>query len=193
MEISPALSEQFAALLSAQVRRGMDAKARSGWLPGRAPVGYKNITRGGQKLIVVDDEKAPLIRAAFELVGEKHVLPSVVLKQLRKQAPASGAGGFVGMAVFYSLLTNPFYMGLIRYHGELIPGEHQPIVSPELFEAVQARLEKLTSARSLRLRMHFGEACDNVDQSGAAQSRTGDRHCDAAARPGKRRDTAATE
>jgi hypothetical protein len=37
------------------------------------------------------------------------------------------------------LLKNRFYIGEVVYRGEVHPGEQQPIVDNELFEAVQAK------------------------------------------------------
>jgi hypothetical protein len=35
------------------------------------------------------------------------------------------------------ILTNPFYLGQVRYKGQPLPGNHPPLVSQELFDAVQ--------------------------------------------------------
>ncbi len=37
------------------------------------------------------------------------------------------------------LLKNRFYVGEVVYRGEVHPGEQQPIIDKELFEAVQAQ------------------------------------------------------
>ncbi len=34
------------------------------------------------------------------------------------------------------LLKNRFYLGEVVYRGEINPGEHEPILEPQLFEAV---------------------------------------------------------
>ncbi len=36
------------------------------------------------------------------------------------------------------MLNNPFYLGLVKYQGELIPGRHEPLVTEALFQRVQA-------------------------------------------------------
>lgn len=54
----------------------------------------------------------------------------------------------------YQLLTNPLYMGQMRYKSELHPGDHEAIVDSALFQKVQIQLEqnnlshRLLSARS---------------------------------------------
>jgi site-specific DNA recombinase len=48
------------------------------------------------------------------------------------------------------LLKNRFYIGEVVYRGEVHPGEQQPIVDKELFEAVQAKLKDRAVARKVR-------------------------------------------
>jgi hypothetical protein len=51
------------------------------------------------------------------------------------------------------LLANKTYMGLIDWNGVLVQGQHQPLVSPELFQQVQDLLAA-RSARGTRERKH---------------------------------------
>jgi DNA invertase Pin-like site-specific DNA recombinase len=51
--------------LSEEVQKGMTEKAERGEFPQRAPVGYKNDLTTHR--IVVDDEKAPIVRRMFEM------------------------------------------------------------------------------------------------------------------------------
>ena len=47
------------------------------------------------------------------------------------------------------LLQNRFYVGEIAYRGEIYPGEHEPILDRDLFDAVQARLAEGAVKRKL--------------------------------------------
>lgn len=40
------------------------------------------------------------------------------------------------------MLTNPFYYGVFRLKGELHPGSHPAMISKEIFDDVQKRLEE---------------------------------------------------
>jgi DNA invertase Pin-like site-specific DNA recombinase len=42
-----------------------------------------------------------------------------------------------------SMLQNPFYMGFVRYKGQLIPGKHPALVDRELFETAQKVRQQL--------------------------------------------------
>jgi hypothetical protein len=45
------------------------------------------------------------------------------------------------------ILHNPFYTGRVQYKGKLMPGAHEPLVGPEVFDLVQDTLRK-NSGRS---------------------------------------------
>ena len=51
------------------------------------------------------------------------------------------------------LLKNRFYVGEVVYRGETHRGEHEAIIEPELFEAVQAKLNGAAVDRQLRLKV----------------------------------------
>jgi hypothetical protein len=40
------------------------------------------------------------------------------------------------------ILSNPFYIGLFKYAGELHKGKHEPIISKKLFDGAQEMLRK---------------------------------------------------
>ena len=50
------------------------------------------------------------------------------------------------------LLKNRFYIGEVVYRGEMHRGEHEPILTRDLFEAVQAKRAANAVARQHRLR-----------------------------------------
>jgi hypothetical protein len=57
-----------------------------------------------------------------------------------------------GVGPLAHLLRNRFYIGEVVYKGKVHPGEQAPIIDPELFEAVQAKLAAGSNARQLKLR-----------------------------------------
>src|SRR6266540_4202562 len=60
-------------------------------------------------------------------------------------------GGRFGVGALAHLLKNRFYIGGVVYRGEVHRGEHEPILDPTLFEAVQAKLAAQAVARRRRL------------------------------------------
>jgi site-specific DNA recombinase len=121
--------------LSVNVRRGLREKLRRGEFPGWAPVGYLNDHR--LHSIIPDEQKAPLIRRAFETYATGHYTAA----ELRRTITSWGLTGHSGKPIALSkipvMLTNPFYIGLFRYKGEIHEGVHEPIVSKQVFDRVQ--------------------------------------------------------
>ena len=70
LQISMSQSQYFSSKLSQDVTRGMKKKREKGWRPHRAPAGYLNDPESpkGEKKILVDDLRFPLIKSAFEMM-----------------------------------------------------------------------------------------------------------------------------
>ena len=60
-------------------------------------------------------------------------------------------GGRFGVGALAYLLKNRFYIGEVVYRGEVHRGEHEAILDPTLFEAVQVKLAGRARARRSRL------------------------------------------
>ncbi len=132
------MAKNFIDNLSEEVKKGMAEKVKRGDYPHQAPVGYLNdqLTR----LIVLDEEKAPFVTKMFEW----YATGDFSLEDLRKRAVASGFRPTkkgtrpISKSMIEWILKNPFYTGRFRWKGGMYPGNHEPIISLELFERVQA-------------------------------------------------------
>jgi site-specific DNA recombinase len=69
----------------------------------------------------------------------------------RRDGQKSGGIPF-GVGSLAHLLKNRFYIGEVNYRGEVYRGEHEPILTRDLFEAVQEKLAGNAVARQLRLK-----------------------------------------
>ncbi len=129
-------SKYYVDSLSENTKRGLREKIRRGEYPGKAPFGYLNDYR--TKRIIVDRERAPLVRHAFE----QYASGTVILDDLRKFFMANGVctknGKMFGRTFVSDLLSNPIHYGHFRYDGEVYEGSHESIIPKELFDRVQA-------------------------------------------------------
>jgi site-specific DNA recombinase len=139
--------------LSEESSKGMMEKARQGLYPSNAPIGYLNNRE--TRTIYVDKHKAPEIRRLFEHYAT--FKPS--FKAMSKFATAIGLqskrGTPLSPEVIRAILRNPIYIGDIRWKGEYFAGKHEPIVSRELFQAVQDRFGGTNVARPRRHNFAF--------------------------------------
>ncbi len=139
-----------------RIRDKIAASKRKGmWMGGPVPLGFAVDNR---RLVIVPEE-ADLIR---HIMQRYLVLPSVVALadelnaqghrtkiQNRTSGPHKG-GCIFRRGTLYHLLANPIYRGKIVHKGEVFEGEHDAIVTQELWEQVQNQLRDQSSGGSKR-------------------------------------------
>jgi len=126
--------------LSENTKRGLRQKVKRGEYPGFAPIGYLNDPR--IKNVVMDKKKSIIIRNAFELYAENNSRLEDVSNFLAQQGITSRSGKNLKRDRISFILSNPFYVGLFRYAGEIYEGKHQPIISKKIFDKVQEILKQ---------------------------------------------------
>jgi site-specific DNA recombinase len=133
---------------SERIRDKIGASKRKGlWVGGVVPLGYQARDR---KITVVADE-AKTVRHIFRRyldLGSLNLLladlgRTGVKTKLRPLSNGRTIGGIPftrgSLAAF---LRNRFYIGEVRYKGEVFPGEQPAILDRALFEAVQTQLDR---------------------------------------------------
>ena len=138
---------------SERVRDSAYQKVRNGGWPGPAPTGYVNDT--ARKTIEVDLAMGSIVRQVFEVYAREIISLAELVKRARTMGLRTRKGGTLGKGALHKLLTNPFYCGLIRWQGRLYPGNHDPLVSRDLFDRVQERLSSRATPRGKRRRFPF--------------------------------------
>lgn len=125
------------------------AKKEGRWM-GCPPVGYINRTsETGKKHIVIDPGRGELMKWAFHEIASGFLAADQVRKLLVIQGlKCSGS-------TFYNAIRNPVYCGRIyipAYMDEeayYVKGQHQPLISEELFDQVQDILNGYKRAKRL--------------------------------------------
>ena len=128
---------------SQRTRDALMQKFRGGWQPTPPPVGYRSI--GGdreRKYCEPDPLTAPVIKELYEIYSTGSYSILEVQEWLEERNIISRNGTPIGHSVICTILNNPFYYGLIRWHGETSMGKHEPIISKELFDTCQYVLAK---------------------------------------------------
>ena len=136
LQIAFGQSKYFVDSLSENTKRGLRQKVRRGEMPGLAPVGYLNDPR--TKTIVIDREKAPIVKQAFEMfaTGKYRILDIADFLAENGLISKTGRSWKIDR-VSKQILSNPFYYGHFRYLGEIHEGVHEPIITKKLFDQVQ--------------------------------------------------------
>ena len=133
-------SKYYVDNLSENIRRGIRQKIRNGVYSGPAPVGYLNDPLA--RTIVVDKDKAPLVRKMFELYATGNYTIDRLTDTMNSLGFATRNGKPLHLSKCQAILANPFYYGLMRYWGELFEASHEPIITKKLFEKCQEIMRK---------------------------------------------------
>jgi len=115
-------------IIGDRTKFGMARKAKEGGFITKAPKGYKLVN----KELVIDEEQVNAVKSVFE----EYLNSEISLTQLAKKYNMTTAG-------IKKLLKNLTYLGKVKFAGKVSQGTHKPIITPELFNKVQAKLENL--------------------------------------------------
>jgi hypothetical protein len=142
---------------SERIRDKIAASKRKGlWVGGPLPFGY-DMKDGKINVVEHEAEQVRLIyRRYLELSGVNALVRDLkernIRTKMRSLATGDTRGGipFERGTLFY-LLRNRFYIGKVKYKGEILPGEQPPIIERALFDAVQQKLtDQWTTGTSIR-------------------------------------------
>lgn len=127
------------------VKRGIRAKCEMGWRPGPAPIGYINRSYSGVKDMVLDNDRAPIVKEMFERSGLQKQSGRKIKDWLDESGFTTKAGAQLSLSQIYRILTNPFYYGYFAYPagGPLYKGLHQPLITKELYDIVRSRINTI--------------------------------------------------
>jgi len=141
-------AERIRDKIAASKRKGM-------WMGGHVPLGYLAVDRK----LIIEEEGARRVRHMFsrylELGSVTALAREIGTFRAAQENPAGGNDPNarphrLSRGQLYYLLSNPIYVGKIRHHDRVHDGEHQGIIDPEQFDAVQARLAEKAPQRRHR-------------------------------------------
>jgi DNA invertase Pin-like site-specific DNA recombinase len=137
-DMQAAFSRYFSAQLSERVKTAMEAKAKKGLYPSLAPLGYGN--DNATRTIIPDPQVAPLLRELFETYANTDMSLASLVQWARKRGLTSREENPLRKSTLHKLLTNPIYVGVVRWGEVTAKGQHDPIVPQYLFDRVQEKL-----------------------------------------------------
>ena len=130
---------------SRQVAQKMKARMQSGYWVHKAPVGYRyEKVKGRGSVLVAVEPVASIVRDAFEGYALGRFQSDAELKRYLESFPEypRNREGVLVQQRITDLLTQPIYAGYIcsdTYSIHWLKGQHEPLISLETFDKVQAR------------------------------------------------------
>jgi DNA invertase Pin-like site-specific DNA recombinase len=159
LAVLAALAESYLDNLSEETSKGKRARAQAGLPNGDVPYGYRNPEEGTERsgagvnnaaVPVVVPEEAEAVRLAFEWYATGQYSHASVAKALNdagyRMVSKRHPGGYpFTKDTVTAMLQNRFYTGVVTLYGEEVRdaegqpvGKHDPIISQDLFDRVQA-------------------------------------------------------
>lgn len=157
-DIEIVLAKKYISNLSEEVKKGQKEKIAQGWLPSKPPLGYETIGEKGHKTHIIDTEKSPFIKKAFEYYSTGNYSLISLREKLYEDGLRTRNGSKLSKSRLEDILRDPFYMGYMRWKDiTYTNGLHKPLVSKELFEKVQFMLTRGKSPHYKRHTFQFSK------------------------------------
>lgn len=133
----------FAQLEREQIRERMElgrvARAKEGYFHGGGfvPIGYDYI----DSKLVINDYEAMQVREIYDLFLKGYAITRI--HKIIKSKYTNKYGNWLTETTIRSCLTSPLYYGMVTFAGVMYEGQHEPIVTKEMFDKVQKRIKDL--------------------------------------------------
>ncbi len=160
--ILEAMAEYYSINLAEEVKKGMTEKAHQGGFQTSPPFGYKI---GENNTLQIVEEEATYVRYIFTQFAIHNKGKSQITRQLANIGVKSKRGNPIDIRNIDYILQNPVYIGKVRWtptekvrrnfnHPDTIVanGQHEPIISNELFQKAAEKIATKASITKARKR-----------------------------------------
>ena len=149
------MARNYSLNLGEETIKGMLEKARAGIYPSFAPVGYRNADGpAGKRVIVADPDTAPVITELFDRFATGSYSIKALVAELRVEGITLRGRRFSSSTV-HQILRKRLYMGDFDWDGTTYQGTHEPLVTRECWERVQALLEARARTKTRKVKHDF--------------------------------------
>ncbi|NMJ40892.1 recombinase family protein [Roseomonas sp. JC162] len=125
------------------------SKARGMWMGGKVPLGYDVQNRK----LIINEAEATRVRRIFELFIETGSGVETV-RRLQAESSASKSGRLLNKGDVYKALNLRTYIGEVTHKRNIYRGEHEAIVSRDLWDRAHAILQVSPRTRAAQNRQH---------------------------------------
>jgi site-specific DNA recombinase len=140
--VRAAVSQYERQMIARRGRMAAEAIARQGRYNGPRPTGY----RFEDSLLVPVPHEVEIVHRVFsEYAGGRGF--SEIARGLNADSIPTVRRGKWRVATLRAMLTNPLYIGRVRFRGEEREGQHEGIIERELWDRVQALIRVQTSSK----------------------------------------------
>ena len=136
-------------VIGERIRDKVAASRRKGmWMGGYVPLGY----RVENRKLLVNEEEAASVRLIFERFVKLGSI-KLLMGELQAAGIRSRRGYMLDKGALYKLLNNRVYIGEAVHKGEAYPGEHEAIISTDLWRRAHAIMGESPRMRANQTRL----------------------------------------
>jgi site-specific DNA recombinase len=139
-------AELFSDQLAVHVRKSQRQRAELGLPLGHVPFGYRTPEPG--RVPQLEPREAAAVREVYKRRAEGESTGSLAT-WLNNQGFKTLKGGIFTAHAVKDMLNCRFHLGKVSYNTEEYPGQHEAIITEELFQRVQARKVKRAITRTV--------------------------------------------
>jgi len=154
LNIEGSMANQYILDLSKNVKRGIQTKIEKGLWPNYAPIGYLNDSKGG---LLVDKVRAKYIKKIFKLYSSGNYTMKELANLMYDKGFRSRGNVKYHKSKIYKLINDPFYCGIMRFHGKEYEGKHETLISRKLFNDCQKVMLEKQHPKKKQPHFHFRE------------------------------------
>jgi site-specific DNA recombinase len=143
--------------LIARVKMGLERKVKEGYTIANAVISYGYYKEPKQKIQAIHPKECEIIKEIFTKFVEQNYSMNKLARELNERRVPTKLGGAWDSSTIRAILINPTYIGKVRYAMEdknrhfVTDGQHEPIISDELFRLAYERIESLPSKTRTKL------------------------------------------
>lgn len=113
---------------------GMRQRAKNGLHNGGVITGYITTSKG----LIIDEESSKVVKLIFEKYANENWGYRKIAQYLNENYYKTINNNEFNINAVKTILSNPTYIGYIKFEGQLFEGKHDPIIDKELWDKAQA-------------------------------------------------------
>lgn len=144
--ILESMAEHYSNSLSTNVKRGQrESVLKGSHIGGIPPFGFKSVKDGERMRLVADEKNAPIIQYVFEEYA-KGTPKKKIMEELNTRGVLNYNGRPLTLSCLQHALHNTKYIGKYMYNGQEVQGACDALISEDVFNAVQEKLDAVKHA-----------------------------------------------
>lgn len=151
-------AQNFILSSSYNIKRSNERKLAKGEYIRQAPVGYISYRdEAGKSRIKIDEERAYLVKEAFDLYSTGTYSISTLWKHLRAKkltVVKKGRTPLIAKSSVHRMLINKFYIGIMEVKGKQYPHNYEKFIDEFTFRKVQTVLKKNNQSNKKEVTKH---------------------------------------